>query len=592
MNSKVIKVGSLMVCLLFLLSMGGSTINTTPVQSAPTVPLVDADPNPGDTHIYNITTAEFPLDVVMDEEGIGLEGTFEGSQIFVKILRDESSPEIHTDAFHVGMFFVLGSDLTVRFQPNFENYTDIPSELREIVIPEGLAVPIGESLSWNAGSGFWPENNDTENEDDYFIPVYAENFDLLAAAVLFEGGTVVSNTDSELTVSWDEEDDGDTVTLTMTWRKSDGLLTAFSVTTTDGSQTVTGTAEYVETKNRPLPSEIAPGNSLSYAVTDAELDLEVSDFLRSILSGDQNDPDYEQFNPSLIEAEVAAMQGVTVLTFTVNSIDGVFYNGTPRIYDQEEGELTTPVDWIVINGLTGAIVDSAESDDEEESTNVGLLQEEEEEEEELQGFIAPAVTPDWELMSGLVDGAGAMIGTELLAFIRSSDFEDLLLEGMASGEDPFPITGMDYEVDLGVDWTTESGIHYASAFVDFSGGIEAYDADTDLRIKVDVEFEATGWLAFQTSGIFAGAGISATGDLDGKFESGGLEGIIAGNINTLEVAIKNRDISATLNEPANPGGEKHPEEPTEDSEPIPGFTVLWILLPLIAVPLIARKRLK
>ncbi|MFW9916332.1 MAG: hypothetical protein ACFFGZ_12065 [Candidatus Thorarchaeota archaeon] len=590
MNSKAIKVGSLMVCLLFLLSMGGSTINTTPVRSVPTVPLVDADPNPGDTHIYNITTAEFPLDLVLDEEGIGLTGTFEGSQIFVKVLRDESSPEILTDAFQVGMFFVLGSDLTLKFQPNFENYTDIPSELREIAIPAGLALPLGESLSWNAGSGFWPENNDTENQDEYFIPFYAENFDLLAAAVLFEGGTVVSNTDSELTVSWDEEDDGTLITLTMTWRKSDGLLTMFSATTTDGSQTVTGTAEYIETKNRPLPSEIAPGSVLSYAVTNAELDIEVSDFLRSILSGDPSDPDYEPFNPSLMEAEVAAMEGVTVLEFTVNSVDGVFYNGTPRTWDEEASELITPVDWVVINGLTGEIVDSAESDDGEASELLAFSQEEEE--QALSGFIAPAVTPDWELMSGLVEGAGAMIGTELLAFIRSSDFEDLLLEGLQSGEDPLPITALDYKVDLGVDWTTEGGIHYASGFVDFSGAVEAYESDSDLKINVNVEFKATGWLAFQTTGVFAGAGISATGDVDGKVETGGMEGTVEGSINTLEVAIKNSAVSATLNEPANPGGEKHPEEPTEESETIPGFTVLWILLPLIVVALIARKQLR
>lgn len=578
-----------MVCLLFLFSMGGSTINAIPAQSAPMVPLADADPNPGDTHIYNITTAEFPLDVILDAEGIGLTGTFEGSQIFVKMLRDESSPEIPPDVFHVGMFFVLGGDLTVNFQPNFENYTDIPSELREIIIPAGLAVPIGDFPSWIAGSGFWPENNDTDNEDDYFIPFYAENFDLLAAAVLLEGGTVVSNTELELTLSWDEVQDDDIITLTMTWRKSDGLLTEFSITTTDGSQTITGTAEYVETKNRPLPSDIAVNSTLSYAVSEAELDLEVSDFLRSVLSGDPSDPDYEPFNAALMEAEVAAMRGKTILEFTINSIDGVFYNGTPRIYDEKTDNLTTPVDWVVINGLTGAIWDSADSDDDDEGESLGLLQEEDEE-MELPGFIAPAITPDWELWSGVVDGAGAMIGTELLAFIRSSDFEDLLLEGMQSGEDPLPLTGLDYDVDLGVAWTTEGSIHYASAFVDFSGAIEAHDVDAGLKINVKAEFEATGWLAFQTSGIFAGAGISATGDLDGKVEVGGMEGTIEGSVNTLEIAIKNKDVSTTLNEPANPGGEKHPEEPSESSETIPGFTVLWILLPLIAVPLIARKR--
>ncbi|MFQ5979782.1 MAG: hypothetical protein ACE5OZ_16755 [Candidatus Heimdallarchaeota archaeon] len=591
MNSKLSKYGLLAIFSLFLLSMGSGVAISTPVRSVPMAPTIEADPIPGETHIYNITSAEFPLDVALDQEGIAVTGTFAGSKIYLKILRDETSAELPANVFQTGMFFTLGSDLDVTFQPNFPNYTDIPSTLREITIPEGLAVPMGEQLSWVAGSGFWPENNDSENEDDYFfIPFYAENFDILAAVIESEGGTTIENSDSVLTVSWEDEDEG--VSLEMTWRKTDGLLTKFSIEVTDGSQTIKGTAEHIGTEDRPLPSALSPGSTHTFLVENAELDIEVNDLLRSLLSGDQSDPDYEPFNEGTIEQEVNSMDGKTIMEFEVNSIDGVFYNGTPKVYDPETDNLTTLASWVVIDGFTGNIWDASDDAYDDDSSSA-LLQEEEEGPLDLPGFTTPAVTPDWEMWSGAVNGIGTLIGEELLAFLRSSDFEDLLLEGMQGDEDSLPITNLDYKVDIGVEWTTENSVHYASAFADFSGAVEVNDADSGLKVNVEVDAYATGWVAFQDSGILAGAGVSGYGDVYGKMESGGLEGTAEGSVNVFEIKIKNTAVTGALDEPANPGGERHPEEDTaEDTSAISGFTFLWILLPLVFLPVFLRKRLK
>lgn len=593
MISKLRKYSLLAIFSLLLLSMGSGVAISTPVRSVPMAPTIEADPIPGETHIYNITSAEFPLDVALDQEGIDVTGSFAGSKIYVKILRDDTSAEILPNAFQTGMFFTLGSDLEVSFQPNFPNYTDIPSDLREITIPEGLAVPMGEQMSWVIGSGFWPESNDSENEDDYFfIPFYAENFDVLAFWVTTnENATIDEDTDSILAISLSDVDEG--VDMKMTWRKTDGLLTKFSIEVTDGSQTISGTAEYLETKNRPLPSALSAGSTHTFLVENAELDIEVNDLLRSLLSGDQNDPNYEPFNEGTIEAEVNSMEGKTIMEFTVNSIDGVFYNGTPKIYDPETDNLITLADWVVIDGFTGNIWDVSE-DASDDDFGGDITQVEGSIPIDLPGFTTPAITPDWEMWSGMVNGIGSLIGEELLTFLRSSDFEDLLLEGPLGGEDPLPITNLDYEVDFGVEWTTEGTVHYASAFAELSGAVEINDADSGMKINIEADAYATGWVAFQDSGILAGVGVSGHGDIYGKLESGGLKGTVEGSVNVFEIKIKNTAVTGALNEPANPGGERHPEgeDPAEDSTDVSGFTFLWILLPLVFLPVFLRKRLK
>jgi hypothetical protein len=583
MNSKLMKITTMLFFALLLFSMGSGATKPTPVQSIPLIPANSANPMPGDTHVYNITTGDFPLGLALEEEGIELTGTFTGSKIYAKILRNGTSPDLLPNTFQLGMFFVLGADLTLNFQPTFENYSDIPEDLREMTIPQGMAVPLGESLSWIAGSGFWPEDNDTENEDDYFIPLYAENFDILASAITAKGGTVLTDTTSEFSITWTESEDDETITFALTWRKSDGLLTKFSATATQGLLSITGTAELLETKKRPLPDSLTVNSTHAFTATEANLDLEINSALQTLLGllGEGGDT----LNEFQLEANIASMKDKIIFNFTINSIDGVFYNGTFSTLNITSGEYESPVAWVMVNGFTGTIWNASDPE---------LL----EESDLAMDFFAPGITPDWELWSGLADGAGTLIGSDFLAYLRSNNFAEEL-EGQFTEIDPmgFPLPGpiqiIDHSIDIGVDWSQESGFNYISAFAAVNAKILMADESAGFEARIELGLDGNIWVAYQPSGLLAGTGLAATGDLAGTYEAMGLKGDPKAKINNLELVVKNNAITQALSAPSNPGGERHPEEESSKDEDdfVSGFTFLWILIPLFIIPIFIRRRL-
>ncbi len=564
MFSRKLHIGTLLVFSLLVASIGSLSTSTVPVQSTPTA-VSDTGLTVGDTLLYTITSAEFPIGPAFDQEDITFTGSFENSTIGVKILRDDTSPEIETDSFEVGLFGILGQDLDISVQTDHPEYDTIPPSLRDITIPAGLAFPFGTALSWVAGSAFW-WLDDSSSEGFIPIPFYAENFDALSDAIdAHENGTVLTNTTSELKVKFTWDDPDEDITIQFTWRKSDGLLTQFRAEFTStaaggAAETVIGEAEFASKSNKPLPTEIAPGAEFIWSVDEAILDLSVNEYFQAIL-------DTQGMTAEDIEDQVNDLDGTPVFKTVINSVDGCYYNMTPWGYDEETETLEKLTDWVIVNGFLSEI-----------SEYSGLLENVPMSTEaigELGEVAIPAVTPDWVIYQGLFDGIGTMIGNEILPWLR---------EDMKAEMDLPP--GVSYRIDLGIDYSEESGYKYLSAFLSagISGPLDMGEATGDISVSGSL----TAWTAFEADGMLAGLGIEGSGKGSLKVSGQGVTITASGEVKDLEITIKRDGITSSIAPPANPGGDKHPEE--GDDGAVPGFDFLMVLLPLLVVPVIIRRK--
>ena len=449
------------ILLLPVISIQGSDSNEsmiiTPTNLDSDVGVLD-----GDIFYYNIDKLTLPPEAEIDNVTLP---DFSGNQIFVKVCYVEEDYLIDlgvtSTVIHYGIGFKFAKDTT--FELDFSLLET------DIVIPSGATTPSIQNLGY-------PHFGDY----DYTYPaIFFLNNDWDSHVTALEAlGFTVTNEAGELTaILFDEAG-----VVTLTWRKSDGVLTHLMIEDilfidTDFTDT---TIEISLAQKEARPLNIAAGDQILINLEQLDVEVEVSGEIAEFYDEDE------------INGEIALLKdlvGSPMIRLIVQDVYGVFYTCSAWVVDDiETGELVKTNDDIYFVGFQGLIIYDytyLPGFNWEDYTDVGPI-------------YLPAITPDWDIYEGYM-----VLGDTLL-----NVYIDTILNTLEIDEEYQTINNIEFS--FGFDKKRDYYYYQQSMNEDYENNYYWLDPLSSLGTE---DIYTTGsktqineqiYVAYHESGIFAG----------------------------------------------------------------------------------------
>ena len=467
-----------------------------------------------------------------------------GNQLYVKVMSVEDDIEFPNGQDGVLIRYGLGIIFT----------TDTTFSVGEGITALDFTIPAGSATPAIVLPGV-PHLNYTYNAPSIFFL----NNDWSEHAALFNFiGFTVDDTADQLSVSLTNG----TGSIAMTWRKTDGLLTALSIDNIYFmGMDLSGISidiSLFSTATKGL--NLAVGDEITLNTEIATLNIDGVGDLYTLLN---------QTEISNYETQFESLQDSTMMKFIVSDIEGLYYKCDVFIYDFATKSLVATDEPLIFNGFMGAIdleeppmyydpvLDPLSINAESSATFIPA--------------VAPVITPDFDICGGYLVLADTIVGVYL------DDILDFLPTDAIGGLSLNTIDG-DFFLSEKRDFKYFQESLSADIDLELDQEIGPFDADMVLTFDIGATITQDGWLGYHESGVIAGlrlrlgATIAVTSDLT-------LSGIPTGSV-TIDLDFK--VVNPDYNPPDPMGGGV-----------IPGYT--WIvaipaLLSLAAIGLISRRR--
>lgn len=433
----------------------------------------------GDTIYYDID--QLVLSSGMNPEGVTLPD-FAGNQIFLKIEAVYEDYIFFPDTIGTKIFYAVG----LLFGED-ETFTVGEGLLAtDFIISAGAATPA-------IGVGGVPHFNGT-----YDPPmVFAVNDDWAAHEFMLEGiGFTVTNEASTFSISVTNG----TGLINAAWRKSDGICThvifddIFFMGMNLTDTTIELSLDRVEYK--PLP--VTVGDSVEFVADIANIEVTGTGDLYSSIN---------QTSLNSFLDDMASLEGKVFQKLIVDEVIGLYYSCSVYMYNFETDQLEKIVDNIVYNGFLGVIQASnhpfyytASASPEEMSPDILTYS--------YFPYLAPFVTPDWEIYEGHMNLYDTMIGVYVIDILELFSVPPEAMTYHALGGSFDFVQKRDfYYLQQAITYDVEDNYDYSSSFIIslFDGVQPQMVYDDGSRITVNEE----GYICYTEEGIPAAIAVRA-----------------------------------------------------------------------------------
>jgi hypothetical protein len=494
---------------------------------------------PGQTLKYTIDDLTFPdMETTTGMPSFTLPD-LSGNEIYVKVLgiHEDVTLDLFENIQGTLVDFAMGLLLT----------QDVSLEIGEgataisMILPEGAATPaiVQQGV---------PHFNNTELL--YGPSIFFLNDDWTEHQNILElyGFTVTNGADEfsvELTTT--------NSTISMTYRKSDGILTDLTL-----DNAMFGTLDLTDALlSISLASVEEKGLNLTVG---QEITLN-ADTMDMDISGSGDIYSQMESDVTSMQNEMNQLEGNDVVKFHIDEINGLYYTATMYEYDMDTQSLVESGQQTFCGFLgaisTGGMYVTGYS------TNMVA---------EATYGAAPAITPDWDIYEGYMLLADTIIGVYL---------DDLLnLAGSEMSSAGINIKSISAELAM----TTEGDYHMMTAdlSLEFEASIDAammmggYTAQETpaMTIDIDASIAAESWVAYSNSGILSGMRVQLDADAT-------IETTMATSFDETTPGVPTGTVSIDMDMKMLNPDENPPDPIGGGSGVIPGFT--WIIvIPAIA----------
>ncbi|MBN1329372.1 MAG: hypothetical protein JXA54_07855 [Candidatus Heimdallarchaeota archaeon] len=454
LNKLVVTLALILMVTPILASVGSTNI-TKPTYDAKNygdTVLVEA----GTTIKYTINTLTLPTIPNVTITGLS------GNQLYVKVMavQDdfEFDPLISGNLIWYGLGIILTKDVSVTIG---EGFTAI-----DLILPTGAATPaIVQSgiphfnASFYQPALFFLDNNWVEHN-------------LFLSGL---GFTTTNGADS-LSASYINGTSG---SVSMTWRKSDGILTAMHIE----NMIVFGMDYRGITFDISITSTVVNGISVTVG-QEIILNADIS-YINIEGSGEY----YSMLNQSAvisIEEEAASLKGQTMLKYVITHVEGLYYTATVYSYDMTTDSLVTMGDYLFC-GFLGEI-QMVEPPLIDFTSN-------------YMDVYAPVITKDYDIYGGYMTLMDTMVGVyldEILSLVMATS-GDVVVNSIDGSFGILEKRGYFFlQETLDVEITGNVVLTYTEPL------LPSYSPQSDPSLIVHAVINQEGWVAYSSDGIIAG----------------------------------------------------------------------------------------
>jgi len=484
----------------------------------------------GTTIKYNIDALTLPAIPNLTITGL------DGNQLYVKVMAVEDD--------HAFSEFVTGT--LISYGLGLILLDDVSLTIGEGFTALDLILPIGSATPAITLSGA-PHFNGSQPAFFFLDNGWTEHALILGAF----GMTIDTNDVDTLSVSAVNGSGS----VSMTWRKSDGLLTDlliddisfFGVDFYDATIDISlATVDTTKGLDLTIGQEIALNADIAY------LNVEGTGEYFAMLN---------QSDIISIEEEILAMEGQTILKYVITDIEGLYYTATVYTYDIETNSLVASIDDYLFCGFLGGYQMT-----EPPLFELGV---------QYMPIYAPAITADYDIYTGYMVLADTIVGVYL------DDIMALMGDDLFGTDISLDTIDGDFDIyeKKGYFFLQQSLTADVTAGFDLTITLEGMLPQETATLGIDVSVFEEGWIGYAEDGILAGLRMNLDVNVELTTEYASLSPISAGTISiTFDFKLVNPDYN-----PPDPIG----------GGILPGFT--WLvsipaILSVAAIGAIIRKR--